>query len=292
VRVEEIIGQRTRERRTALELTQEAAADRVSAHLNREWTRQAWSAAEKGKRSFTASELVAIAHALGTTVAWLMSPPEGVEDIELGDGAYLPAPLLVSALIPQITSGRSLNDVIDAIYRLRLHASELGGATASVNADIEALAKSVVAAAAPYVELEADNLRGLQPIAVAVITAGKKVLITRRKDDVPPWGFLAGEVEPGEQAGDTVVRESKEEAGIEIRVTAAIGARNHPVTGRHMIYLAGRPVALAAIHVGEKAELAEVKWASLEEAVELMPSMFGPVRAYLEHALIHEGGRP
>jgi transcriptional regulator with XRE-family HTH domain len=147
VRIEEIIGRRVLERRTALNLTQEALAGRITGYLNREWTRQAVSAAEKGKRSFTAAELVAIAVASGTTVTWLMSPPEGTGDVGLGDGARVPAGVLASALAPQVPGAQSLDGVHDAVYRLRLHAENLRRITGAAGADISALGRQIAAAA-------------------------------------------------------------------------------------------------------------------------------------------------
>jgi 8-oxo-dGTP pyrophosphatase MutT (NUDIX family)/transcriptional regulator with XRE-family HTH domain len=291
VRIEEIIGQRMLERRTALKLTQETLAERITVHLNREWTRQAVSAAEKGKRSFTASELVAIAHSIGTTVTWLMSPPEGTEGVELGDGAYLPAHMLVSALIPQITGGQSLSGVLDAVYQLQLHTGDLGKAAGVIDADISALARQIAAVAAPYIALEPDGITPSQPVVAAIVTSQKGVLITRRKDGSPPWGFVSGEVEPGESPADAAVREVKEETGLEVRVGQVIGERVHPQTGRMMIYLAAEPVRGTEAFIGDEAELAEVKWASVSEAGELLPDMFGPAYYYIEHVL-GQHGRP
>jgi 8-oxo-dGTP diphosphatase len=291
VRIEEIVGQRMLERRTALKLTQETLAERITGYLNREWTRQAVSAAEKGKRSFTAAEMVAIAHTTGTTVAWLMSPPEGIEGVELGDGAYLPVHMLISALIPHITGGQSLTGVLDAMYQLQLRADDLKQATGSIDADISALARQVAAVAAPYIALEPDGVTPSRPVAAAIVTSAKGVLISKRRNGEPSWGFVTGEVEPGEDPKDAAGRETKEETGLEIRVGQSIGERVHPRTGRMMIYFAARPVRSTKVFVGDAAELSEVKWASLSEAEEVLPDMFGPVRDYLQHVL-GEHGQP
>jgi hypothetical protein len=57
--------------------------------------------------------------------------------------------------------------------------------------------------------------------------------------------------------------------------------RDHPVTGKHMIYIAAEPVRGTKVFVGDEMELAEVRWVSLSEAEDLMPGMFAPVRDYL-----------
>ena len=124
-----------------------------------------------------------------------------------------------------------------------------------------------------------------QPVIAAIITSGQSVLITQRRDANPPWGFVTGWSEPGETHADTIIREAKEEADLQVKVGERIGERDHPLTGKHMIYYAARPTRGTEIHVGDKAELLAVRWASLAEAEQLMPDMFGPVHAYLERTL-------
>ena len=104
-------------------------------------------------------------------------------------------------------------------------------------------------------------------------------------DQNPPWGFTAGWGEPGESHEDTIIREVKEEADLRIQVGEYLGERDHPVTGKHMIYYAARPTHGTEIHLGDKGELLEVRWVSLAEADELLPGMFGPVREHLAREL-------
>jgi 8-oxo-dGTP pyrophosphatase MutT (NUDIX family)/transcriptional regulator with XRE-family HTH domain len=129
-----------------------------------------------------------------------------------------------------------------------------------------------------------------QPIVAAIVTSRRGVLITARRDGKPPWGFVTGEVEPGEQARDAAVREVKEETGLEVRFSEVIGERDHPRTSRHMIYMAARPVRGTKVFIGDEAELSEVCWASLAEAEELMPDMFGPVHDHLVRVIGGRGG--
>jgi 8-oxo-dGTP diphosphatase len=127
---------------------------------------------------------------------------------------------------------------------------------------------------------------GQQPVVAAIVTSRNGVLVGRRNDRIPPWTFIAGEVEPGERPEDAAIREVKEETTLEIRPGEVIGERDHPATGRHMIYLAAQSASLnTRIAVGDQAELAEVRWASLAEAEDLMPDMFGPARDYLARTL-------
>lgn len=122
-------------------------------------------------------------------------------------------------------------------------------------------------------------------IVAAIVTSKEGVLVERRHDGRPLWTFPAGEAEPGESPADTAIRETKEECGLQIVVSHVIGERNHPKTGRHMIYLAARPYQGTGVHNGDEAELAEVRWVDLPAAVELLAGMFEPVREHLQRTL-------
>jgi len=124
-----------------------------------------------------------------------------------------------------------------------------------------------------------------QPVVAAIVTSARGVLIGRRNDGKPPWTFIAGEAEPGERPEHTAIREVKEETGLEIRPGLVIGERIHPKTRRQMIYMAAVPVHGTSIYVGDEAELAEVRWVSLAEAVELLPDMHASVQAHIAREL-------
>jgi 8-oxo-dGTP diphosphatase len=130
----------------------------------------------------------------------------------------------------------------------------------------------------------------LPPVAAAIVTSARGVLIARRQDGTPPWTFPAGKIEPGESSAAAAIRETEEETGLLIRTAAVIGRRVHPTTGAVMVYVAARPVAGTEVRVADERELAEVRWASLGEVDELMgQSLFGPARAHLVRVL---GKRP
>jgi 8-oxo-dGTP pyrophosphatase MutT (NUDIX family) len=82
---------------------------------------------------------------------------------------------------------------------------------------------------------------------------------------------------------DTIVREVKEETGLEITAGDVIGERVHPKTDRHMVYVAAKPTGKLEAVGGDPDELSEVRWASLAEADELLPGMFEPVKDHLGH---------
>lgn len=121
-----------------------------------------------------------------------------------------------------------------------------------------------------------------QPVVAAIVTSHLGVLASRRHDGNPPWGFITGEIEPGESSTDAAIREVKEETGLRVHAGhQEIGRRVHPKTKRTMIYLACSPVHGTEVFVGDPIELAEVRWLDLAEAERLLPGMFEPVREHL-----------
>jgi 8-oxo-dGTP pyrophosphatase MutT (NUDIX family)/transcriptional regulator with XRE-family HTH domain len=123
------------------------------------------------------------------------------------------------------------------------------------------------------------------PVVAAIVTSELGVLVGRRNDGKPPWTFIAGEQDAvkDENPADTAVREVKEETGLRVQVGEVIGERDHPNTGRHMIYLAAAPTHGTDVFVGDEDELAEVRWVSLAELDELMGAgnIFAPVHEHL-----------
>ena len=90
-----------------------------------------------------------------------------------------------------------------------------------------------------------------------------------------------GDIEPGESSADAMRRRVQVEAGLPVTSVRFIGRRIHPKTSRVMVYGhvtvdGGEP------QLGDPEDLAEVKWASIDETRTLMPDMFGPVRQYLD----------
>lgn len=118
-------------------------------------------------------------------------------------------------------------------------------------------------------------------VALAVITSDKGVLVARRKDGIPPWTFLGGEIQPGETSGEAMRRKVTDEAGLKVTAVRFIGRRIHPKTSRVMVY-GHVEVAPGDPELGDPDDLAEVRWASIDETRDLMPDMYGPVRQYLD----------
>src|SRR5215471_12178434 len=80
-------------------------------------------------------------------------------------------------------------------------------------------------------------------VAAALIEQGGRILLARRKADVPYpllWEFPGGKVEPGEDPKDCVVREIREELGIEVAVAGIYDAVFHRYPERDVLVLVYR----------------------------------------------------
>lgn len=83
VKVEEVIGHNMLQVREDRGMSQAQLGEALVAYLGKSWSRQAVSAAEKGRRAFTAAELLALAHVLETTLYRLMTPPVSVKSVDM-----------------------------------------------------------------------------------------------------------------------------------------------------------------------------------------------------------------
>lgn len=125
------------------------------------------------------------------------------------------------------------------------------------------------------------------PVAAAVIVVSGRLLLVRRRVSEGDllWQMPAGKVEPGETGEHAAVRETLEEAGLEVCAIKNLGERTHPATGRRMIYIVCGVLAGEA-HVADPDELAEVEWCDRARVDELVRFPFyGPVQEYLDSTL-------
>ncbi|MEW5658319.1 NUDIX hydrolase [Streptomyces cinereoruber] len=126
-----------------------------------------------------------------------------------------------------------------------------------------------------------------QGISTAIITAGGRVLMIRRREREGKllWAFPGGGIEAGETAEEAAVRETAEEVDLKVEVIRSLGERVHPQTGRHMSYVACEVVGGEA-RVADEEELAEFAWIRLDEIPDYVPwGLFGPVQEYLDETL-------
>lgn len=124
-------------------------------------------------------------------------------------------------------------------------------------------------------------------IVAAIIVHGGQTLLVRRRvsEGSLSWQFPAGEQEHGENPFGTAVREVAEEVGLTVRPVALIGERQHPATGRHMVYV-GCEADTAAASLVDTDELAELAWCDGPALKERIPAgLFEPVAEYLRRRM-------
>jgi 8-oxo-dGTP diphosphatase len=283
--------------REARKLTYRELSDRLS-QLGRPIPTLGLARIEKGDRRVDADDLVALALALGVNPSALLLPRTGhnTDEVELTSGQRASAldawdwadgrrPLPVAG--PGSRSTADWLRLADFASHARPEWAPVPEVLSSVSTRLTEAHSRVPDEAARDSALVGPPWRGerSQVVAAGIVTSDRGVLVTRRVDQNPPWGFTAGWVEPGDSPEETVIREVKEEADLRIEAGEYLGERDHPATGKHMIYYAARPTHGTEIHLGDEGELTEVRWVSLAEADELMPDMFGPVREYLAREL-------
>jgi len=81
----------------------------------------------------------------------------------------------------------------------------------------------------------------IRPGVAAVILTADGVLLQRR-DDNGKWGLPGGGVEPGESVTVAIVREVREETGLEIRPVRLIGVYSDPVHHQVITYPDGNVI--------------------------------------------------
>lgn len=89
MRVEEVVGRRIREAREARGMSQDDFGQLLAVLLGKPWSRQAMSAAEKGQRSFTATEVLAFSVVIGCEIADLFRLPGDLDAVAMPSGSAL-----------------------------------------------------------------------------------------------------------------------------------------------------------------------------------------------------------
>jgi 8-oxo-dGTP diphosphatase len=120
------------------------------------------------------------------------------------------------------------------------------------------------------------------PVCLAIITAEDEVLTFHRRDKVPPWTFPGGDMQPGESPHAAAVRLVHKESGLDVTSTQYIGQRVHDLVTRHIIYVHADVAPGGAVHLGDPDDHDEWRWMGIDETRQLMPTMFNPVRQFLD----------
>jgi ADP-ribose pyrophosphatase YjhB (NUDIX family) len=115
-------------------------------------------------------------------------------------------------------------------------------------------------------------------VVLALIVKKGKFLLIRRK--LPAfkvnWAFPGGVTEENEAEGKAVVREAKEEVGIDVKVVKKLLERKHPNTLVRIAYFHCIPASDKKPEIGEKYEIAEVEWVPSGEVLDRFTSDVAP----------------
>jgi ADP-ribose pyrophosphatase YjhB (NUDIX family) len=169
----------------------------------------------------------------------------------------------------------ALLDEVRAIARTGLHYSENPFDRARYErllelASEEYAARSSLSAAEVRARFDAEI--GYQTARVGadavVFDDADRVLLVRRADD-DKWGLVSGWVDPNEAPRDTVVREMREEAGLDARVEALVGVffrpahvDEHPHGTVSVLYLCS---IAGGTPTPQPHEVREIAWHAIDE---------------------------
>lgn len=127
-------------------------------------------------------------------------------------------------------------------------------------------------------------------VFLAIITNPKnEVLVIRRKvkQSNLEWAFPGGMAEDNDTSEEgAVIREAREEVGLDVKVVNKLLERRHPNTYVEVVYYSCEmlnPKQEAEVWLDhEKEEIAELKWVSPQEALELFTSDVHPqIKSFL-----------
>jgi NAD+ diphosphatase len=116
------------------------------------------------------------------------------------------------------------------------------------------------------------NYPRLSPAVIVLISRGEELLLARApRFPAGMYGLIAGFVEPGESLEETVVREVREEVGIEVKDIRYFGSQPWPFPNSLMI---GFTATYASGDIAlEPEELADAAWFSKHKLPQIPPKL-------------------
>ncbi|MCA3131421.1 MAG: NAD(+) diphosphatase [Betaproteobacteria bacterium] len=130
----------------------------------------------------------------------------------------------------------------------------------------------------------------LAPVAMALVRRGRELLLAR-SPHFPPgmMSALAGFVEPGESLEECLVREVREEVGVEVRNLRYFSSQPWPFP--HSLMVAFHCEWASGHIVCQEGEIEDAGWFS-PEALPVLPNRVSIARRLIEDALRELHGRP
>jgi len=122
----------------------------------------------------------------------------------------------------------------------------------------------------------------------AIIEYQGKILIGKIKEEKLadfgniPYVFPGGSIESNETPEEAVVREVKEETGLNVEIVKKIGERVHPKTGKTIHYFHCQTTSgQTKLDPSKNDDLDSLEWVLIFELSTYMPTLFPTVKEYL-----------
>lgn len=124
---------------------------------------------------------------------------------------------------------------------------------------------------------------------LGIITDNNKILIGKlKKEQLEAFGgieyvFPGGKIEDGETSTNAVIREIKEETGLDTVIVEKIGERVHPKTLKEIEYFHCKRISgVETTASSENNDIDTLVWVDIKELPTYMPTLFPKVKEYLE----------
>ena len=114
----------------------------------------------------------------------------------------------------------------------------------------------------------AHSTENVELTVLCLIQDGNRILLQNRvKEDWKGYTFPGGHVEPGESFVDAVIREMKEETGLDISNPTIVGIKQFPIEGGRYIVLLFKATEFTGEVVSS--EEGEMEWIDLDRLSEV-----------------------